>query len=112
MKIKALITTLVLGSSSVAMAHPVATQIVRGQPTPVYQPAPVPQPAYHRAAWMTLGSVNQIANGAMAFRVGWNAEQFSTLKLQSQGGKTLVQRVLIQFANGRMQMVELNQYLT
>lgn len=132
MNLKALITTFVLGSSSVAssavaMAHPVAAP-----PAPVYQPTaqpiysrPMPpqyapgyeptvyQPAYHhhRAAWTTLGGVDRIVDGAMAFRVGRFGEQFSTLRLQSDAGKSLIHRVLIRFADGRTQVVELNQYL-
>ena len=155
MNLKALITTLVLGSSSVAMARPVyappapapAPVVNDGQmhtqsglidcipaepapmprprplpvtyptPRPVYHPAPQPAPIYqpHHARWVTLGAINQIADGAMTFRVGrFNeraAERFSTLKLQSEGGKSLIYRVQIQFANGRTQTVEINRYL-
>jgi hypothetical protein len=154
MKIKALITTLVLGSSSIAMAHPVsapvpapvirdhrapavgsddcgpAVQPMPPQPAPVYQPVwqpmppqpapvyqppvyqpPVYQPHYH-TSWTVLGGVNRIVDGAMSFRVGRTGQQFSRLKLESEGGKSLIQRVLIQFANGRTQTIEVNQYLT
>ena len=89
MNLKALITTFVLGSSSVAMAHPVSAP-VSATPAPIYQPTsqpiyrgPMPpqyaqgyeptvyhptayEPYRHRAAWTTLGGVNQIADGAMA----------------------------------------------
>ena len=134
MNLKALITTLVLGSSSVAMAHPVPAPIVRehrapiaddywtvpANPAPVYQPmhrpmppqpAPVYEPAFHRSSWVTLASVNRIVDGRMSFRVGPAGERFSTLMLQNQAGKALISRVLIQFANGRTQVVEVNQYL-
>ena len=137
MNIKALITTLVLGSSSVAMARPVAP--INDRPIPVepdggpgympaprpyYQPAPrpiyqpAPQPYYpgayhHRASWVTLGGVSHIVDGEMSFRPGRfrGEQQFSTLRLQSDAGKSLIYRVLIQFQNGRTQVVELNQYL-
>jgi hypothetical protein len=112
MMLKALITTLVLGTSSVAMARPVAPNY---QPTPVYQPyrpAPVYRAPAHRSSWVTLGSVNHIANGEMSFWMGRTMnERFSTLKLKSGAGKSLIQRVLIQFANGRTQTVDVNQYL-
>lgn len=149
MNLKALITTFVLGSSSVAMAHPVSAPVSAPVPAPVpapvYQPTtqpiyrgPMPpqyapgyeptvyqprvyeptvhqprvyEPYRHRAAWTTLGGVNQIADGAMAFRVGRFGEQFSTLRLQSDAGKSLIQRVMIRFADGRTQVVEVNQYL-
>lgn len=150
MQLKALITTLVLGSSSLAMAHPVsapvpapivrdhrapdalqddcgpAVQPMPPQPAPVYQPVyqpmppqsapvyqpPVYQPPVYHASWTVLGGVNRIVDGAMSFRVGRTGQQFSTLKLESEGGKSLIQRVLIQFANGRTQTIEVNQYLT
>ena len=149
MNLKALITTFVLGSSSVAMAHPVSAPVPAPVPAPVYQPiaqpirGPMPpqyapgyeptvyqpqvyqptvyqpqvyqptvyQPRHHRAAWTTLGGVNQIADGPMAFRVGRFGEQFSTLRLQSDAGKSLIQRVMIRFADGCTQVVEVNQYL-
>jgi len=129
MNIKALITTLVLGSSSVAMAHPVSAPVVQPVAQPISQPiyrgpirAPMPpqhawgvyQPGYRRSSWVTLGGVNQIADGPMTFRLGRTglaSERFSTLQLQSQAGKSLIQRVLIQFGNGRTQVVEVNQYL-
>jgi hypothetical protein len=139
MNLKALITTFVLGSSSVAMAHPGHAPTVRDHRAPVnhgpvyhepvYQPPIYQQPGYqrpirheapyyrspfYRPAWVMLGSVDEIVDGEMSFRVGRyaHARQFTTLKLQSQGGKSLINRVLIQFANGRTQVVELNQYLT
>ncbi len=130
MNLKALITTLVLGSSSVAsvaVAHPghapnaPTAPSVRDHRAPAYQPirheAPIYRSPYHRPfyrpAWVTLGSVDDIVDGEMSFRVGRFAHdrQFTTLKLQSEGGKSLINRVLIRFANGRTQVVELNQYL-
>lgn len=124
MNLKALITTFVLGSSSVAMAHPGHAPAVRDHRAPAYQQPTYQQPIRHaapyyrapahRPAWVTLGSVDDIVDGEMSFRVGRFAHdrQFTTLKLQSQSGKSLINRVLIRFANGRTQVVELNQYLT
>ena len=138
MNIKALITMLVLGSSSVAMARPVTVSgtaeaswtygttrapapIVRDHRTHVRAPAPAPayQADYHRPhrsppfvpVWTTLGAMNRIADGEMSFAVNPYASRFSTLKLQSSAGKSLIYRVKIQFANGRTQVVELNKYL-
>jgi hypothetical protein len=124
MNIKALITTLVLGSSSVAMAHPVSAPVVQPVAQPIYRgPIRAPMPPQHawgvyqprfQRSWVTLGGVNHIVDGPMTFRLGRTglaSERFSTLQLQSQAGKSLIQRVLIQFGNGRTQVVEVNQYL-
>lgn len=139
MKLKALITTLVLGSSSVAsvaVARPVHAPInapmvrdhrapaaedcgpVHTRPAPIYQPAhdptPIYQPANPRSRWVTLGSVDHVVNGEVSFRVGRfgrDDQQFRALKLSSEAGKSLIQRVLIRFTNGRTQVVEVNEYL-
>jgi hypothetical protein len=109
MNIKALITMLVLGSSSVAMAHPVSYSGFEGAPVVTRDhrnnPPFVPQ-------WTTLGTENQIANGAVKFRVNASTGKFSMLRLQTTAGKSLINRVEIQFGNGAKQVVALNQYLT
>ncbi len=130
MNIKALVTMLVLGSSSVAMARPVAVSgsagasvVVRDHRTQA--PAPAPKPAYQaeyggahrsppwRPVWVNLGTESRYMDGEMKFHVSpyHKAKAFSTLKLQSSSGKSLIYRVKIQFANGRTQVVELNRYL-
>jgi len=128
MNIKALITLVVLGSSSVAMARPVAPSyqggiIVRDHrdhrapaplptPAPAPLPAPVPAPAPSFVPlWVTLGAESRIVDGEMAFRVKPTMGRFTSLQLQSSSGKSLIYRVLIQFSNGKTQAVELNQYL-
>ena len=109
MNIKVLITMLVLGSSSVAMAHPVSYSGFEGAPVSIRDhritPTFVPQ-------WTTLGTENQIANGAVKFRVNAWSSKFSMLRLQTTAGKSLINRVEIQFGNGAKQVVALNQYLT
>ncbi|HSK05025.1 MAG TPA: hypothetical protein VK932_27440, partial [Kofleriaceae bacterium] len=64
--------------------------------------------------WATLGTESRIIDGAMSFRVDprLRSARFTALKLQSSAGKSLIHRVEIQFANGRKQIVALNQYLT
>jgi len=134
MNIKALITMLVLGSSSVAMARPVTVSgsvkaswtygtapapIVRDHRTQVPARAPAYQTDHHAKhrsppfvpVWTTLGAMNRVADGEMSFAVNPYASRFSMLKLQSSAGKSLIYRVKIQFANGRTQVVELNKYL-
>lgn len=126
---KALIPMLfVLGSSSIAMARPVTvtghaqatltiggaastTAIVRDHRSyrPEVPPAADCMPS--QSAWITLGGINRIVDGDMSFNVGRWGRQFSTLKLQSSAGKSLIYRVKVQFTNGRTQVVELNRYL-
>lgn len=131
MNFKALIPTLfVLGSSSIAMARPVtvtghaeATLTLGGglaATSPMIRdhrsyrpevPAPAADCAPSQSAWITLGGINRIVDGDMSFTVGRWGRQFSTLKLQSSAGKSLIYRVKVQFTNGRTQVVELNKYL-
>lgn len=133
MKIKALITLLVLGStsvaSSVAMARPVLVSGYEGAPVvrdhrvhrisgPAPAPAPAPAPEVMLPApppfvpqWTTLGTESRIIDGAMSFRAGAQMGRFIALKLQSTAGKSLINRVEIKFANGRTQLVEVNKYL-
>lgn len=127
MKIKALITLLVLGSSSVAMARPVHVSGYEGAPVvrdhrvhriPAPAPMPVPAPEVTRPApppfvpqWTTLGTESRIIDGAMSFRAGAQMGRFIALKLQSTAGKSLINRVEIRFANGQTQVVEVNKYL-
>ena len=127
MKIKALITLLVLGStaSSVAMARPVLVSGYEGAPVVrdhrvhrISAPAPAPAPEVMLPApppfvpqWTTLGTESRIIDGAMSFRAGAKMGRFIALKLQSTAGKSLINRVEIKFANGRTQLVEVNKYL-
>jgi hypothetical protein len=112
MNIKALITMLVLGSSSVAMARPVTVSghagasIVAHQPEYRSPPPFVPQ-------WVTLGTESRIIDGAMSFRVSprLRRDRFSMLSLERTSGKSLIYQIKIQFTNGRTQVVELNKYL-
>jgi hypothetical protein len=107
MNIKALVTMFVLGSSSVAMAHPVSYTGVEGAPIVArdHRTTFVPQ-------WTTLGTATQVTSGAMQFRVSPSLGKFSTLRLQTESGKSLINRVEIKFANGATQVVALNRYLT
>ena len=107
MNIKALITMLVLGSSSVAMAHPVSQVDFEGAPVVTRDhrsPPFVPQ-------WTTLGTTSQSGNGAMKFYASPSAGKFTMLRLQTTAGKAFIKQVEIKFAGGATQVVALNQYL-
>jgi hypothetical protein len=132
MNLKALITLLVLGSSSAAMARPIVVSGTAGASVTVRDhrdhrdyraPVPAPAPGHDGSyrtpppfvpLWTTLGTESRIIDGAMAFRVSpvLRGARFTALKLQSSGGKSLINRVEIQFVNGRTQVVQLDQYLT
>lgn len=110
--LKALITTLfVVGTASVAVAGPAVRD---------HRTAPAYQPDVHakhrsgpiRPVWTTLGGVYRPTDGAVSFRVSPAANRFTTLRLQSASGKSLIQRVRIQFANGGQQVVNLNRYIS
>jgi hypothetical protein len=135
MQLKILITTLILGSSSVALASPdvrdhrthTTTTIVAPPPVaPIAQPSvtvtparfdrlavqPVPQ-SWRRPVqtWTTLANDARI-DGRMVIDLGAYNRQYSRLSLRSDGnGRTKIDRVMIVFGNGERQTIELNAKL-
>jgi hypothetical protein len=135
MNIKAIIASLVLGSSSIAMASPsvtfsataqgsYGTQVVRDHRTdeswnkPIAQPiaAPVYYRDGHGDGWrrpmppvyrpVTLASDMQFArDGRTSITVGAQAGRFNTLQISGAAGKTLIKQVYFQFDNGQEQIV-------
>ncbi len=115
MKIKALITTLVLGSSSVALAAPA----VRDHRPPAgavlaqahVQPAPWNRPAPRPMYPVTLASAQKLS-GREVIRVSPSQRAFTKLELRSNTGRTKLDKVMITFANGRTQLIDCNKLLT
>ena len=144
MNIKAIIASLVLGSSSVAMAAPsvtvsataqgsYGTTIVRdhrdddGYTSVVTRTAiqPIYQVGYQEgwhSGWdggwdggrklppvyrpVTLASGLSFAGDGRKFiTVGAQAGQFETLQISAAGGRTFLQQVYVQFANGQEQVI-------
>jgi hypothetical protein len=135
MNIKAIVASLVLGSSSIALAAPSVTvsasargsygaPVVRDHRieddcvTPVaVQPAS--DPTYHRVGWngggrtlppvyrpVTLASGLRFANsGRTLINVGFQAGQFGSLQISAAGGRTFIKQVTVQFANGQQQVI-------
>ena len=119
MKIKALITTLVLGSSSLALAAPGRSRS--------------PRPARRLSRRLMLGSYGQAAtagtgprrgpmypvtlassqkvNGREVIRVAPSQRAFTKLELRSTAGRTKLDKVMITFANGGTQLVDCNKLL-
>jgi hypothetical protein len=101
-KLGILITSLVLGASSVALAQPAYNPI---RPT-------VPSSDYYRprAAWTALSSdVHLLRSGRSIVDVS-TRERFTKLKLEVDG-RVAVDRLVIVFANGSSQNVDLSNQL-
>ena len=130
MKIKALVTCLVLGSSSLALAAPsyttpYAAPTVRDHrqlpPAPVGAPTPAPivqapVAQYHGQfgfGWQkplarpVLLADNTRVNGWSNINVAQGTRAFTKLELKANRGKTDLERVLITFGNGQRQVVSL-----
>ncbi len=108
-KLSVLITSLVLGASSVAVAAPGATAV---RPNPVVQarfapPATRPLPV----KWMQLDTATPSRLGRTVVDVKTKA-RFTKLKLEAlRGGVATIDKVMITYANGRTQTVNLDTRL-
>ena len=138
-KITALVTTLFLGLSGAAMAdtgrqfHGPAEQAPIAQPT--YDNGrdhhePIAQPAYGdngpmvrdhgdgdrqafrpvAKSWVALASNSSLMRGKDIINVSTLA-RFSTLKLEASRGSLQIDKVVITFANGQKQIVQLDKTL-
>ena len=113
MRIKALITALVIGSSSVALAAP--SPVVRdhrevsarydGHFDARFGVRPMP------LRWVTLANDTHLS-GRTSIKVAPSARKYSKVELRADKGLTQIDKVMIQFANGRTQLVEQNARLT
>src|SRR5688572_1252576 len=105
-KIAVLATSLVLGLSSVAFAKPAA---------PVYAPAPhqLHDRGFHRplpAHWTMLSAASLGPRGRAFVDVSTNA-RFTKLKLATNSA-LFVDKVMIVYANGKTQLVDLDKRLS
>ena len=129
MTLKAILASLILGSSSIALASPAApgvtvssvsygNTVVRDHRYET--PAPFAQPAsYYRnrnlfnGRWMppvahpvTLAAGLRLpANSQTEIKVGNQAGAFTTLKLEATGGRSFIRQVYIMFDNGQEQII-------
>jgi hypothetical protein len=113
MKISALVTSLVLGISSVAgaapgapAAHHNAVVAARYAP-PMVRPLPV-RPAPVR--WMQLDTASSSRFGRTVIDVNTKL-RFSKLKLEALRGVSSIDKVLVTYGNGRTQTIELDKRL-
>jgi|SRR6185295_11027763 len=119
MNIKAIIASLVVGSSSVAMADPgitVSAKVHAYGPTVVRDqraaPPPVVEPIHERFWWgrsrqpVTLASgVHFAGDGRTFITVPDQGRRFRSLQITPAGGRTFVQQVYVEFADGQEQVV-------
>ena len=125
MKIKALVTALVLGSSSVALAdHTVAQApqpMVRDHRAPIAQPlkpvAPVQQQPAYGYGWQRFARPQLLVDNAhlagrtlVSMPASYRA--FTKLELRSNNGRTSIDRVVITFGNGQRQVIALGATVT
>jgi hypothetical protein len=129
MNIKTIIASLILGSSSVALASPSvsfsatasgsytaphSTTVVRDHrfdpPTQVYtRDRPVvwhgePMPQVYRP--VTLAADMHFANDGRSFiTVGSGQGRFGSLQISAAGGRTFIKQVYVQFENGQSQVI-------
>jgi len=110
MNIKALVTMLVLGSSSLAFAD-------RDHRTDEYKPdtysAAYKQeaysPSYKQDAWHArpqLLSNNTHVNGRTMINVAPGTRPFTKLELRSNGGRTSIEKVVIVLGNGKREVLQ------
>lgn len=103
-KIAALVTTLVLGASSVALAAPEAPY-VRDHRAPYTQFRP------QLPSWTLLSTNASLARGRDRISVSTPA-RFSKLKLEASRGSMFIDKIVITFANGERQVVNLDRRIS
>lgn len=103
MNIKAIVTTLVLGSSSLALAAPNNVRDHRQDDRMAsFRPAPRPRA-------IVLAQSTRV-QGRDVIRVN-DTRAFTKLELRSQAGRTQLDKVLITFGNGQSQVIDCNKTL-
>lgn len=110
MKLSVLVTSLVLGISSVAAAAPGAPAV---HANPVMQARfapPMVRPLPHPVKWMQLDTAKASRFGRTVIDVNTKA-RFTKLKLEALRGVASIDKVMITYANGRTQIVELDTRL-
>ncbi len=107
--LKAIIATLVLGASSVAVAAPSIT--FRGEAR-WGQPDTRPAARWRNNTWVALTSPLQLDRGRTMIDVN-QRRSFQQLRLQqTTHGMTHIDRVVVRFENGQQQVINVNQRLS
>jgi hypothetical protein len=133
MNLKTILVSLVLGSSSIALAAPAApaaapapasvvvrdhaagTEYTTAAPNAIYYKdgqswRGMPKPPVYRP--VTLASAMRLGtSGRASIAVGSQAGKFDILRLTASAGKTFIKQVIVQFNNGQSQVVGLGKTL-
>lgn len=120
MKIATLVTSLVLGMSSVAAAaphapavhaNPVAARYTPPMVRPQPQQRPMVRPLPQHTRWTLLDTSKPSRAGRQVIDVN-SRRGFTKLKLEATRGVAMIDKVLITFANGRTQVVNVDKRLS
>jgi hypothetical protein len=113
--LKAIIATLVLGASSVAVAQPAVTvrgEARWGQPDRYQTYERDRRPHWRNNTWVALTSPLQLDRGRTMIDVN-QRRPFQQLRLQqTTHGMTHIDRVIVRFENGERQVIAVNQRLS
>jgi len=73
---------------------------------------PVGMPTRFNTGWLALTQPTRIDRGREFIHVGAQFGRFNTVKLENSRGSSFISQVLIEYANGRGQVVHLNERLS
>jgi hypothetical protein len=118
LKIKAALISLVLGSSSVALASPGVTFNANAEASfsfgPTVRDHRIPtsyaMPARPQTQWIALSNPMSLRTGSAVIRP--ELGRISQLRLQANRGMTYVRRLDLRFRNGTYQTLQVNRWLT
>ncbi len=113
-KLTALVTTLVLGTSSLALARPAqfpANDNWRERQEVRIDRDHASGQRTYRPAWVALSGATHLQRGRDVIPVGVQQGRFTQLRFQATEGVSAIDRVLIRFGDGRWQVADLGKRL-
>jgi hypothetical protein len=113
-KLITLVTTLVLGTSSLALARPAQFRANDGwrerQELRIDRDQASGQRTY-RPTWVALSGATRLERGRDVIPVGVQQGRFTQLRFQATEGVSAIDRVLIRFGDGHWQVADLGKRL-
>ena len=113
-KLITLVTALVLGTSSLALAHPAqlrAHDSWRERQELRIDRDQASGKRTYRPAWVALSGAVQLRRGRDVIPVGVDQGRFTQLRFQATEGVSAIDRVLIRFGDGHWQVADLGTRL-